>query len=164
MALTRVFVDSNELFPFSVMDLILTLAEDQFFEFVWSEELLDEWERVIVRGGQRSETSARSVASAVRESFKEGRIPPEAYRDKGWPELPDLDDRVHGAAAIAGADVLLTRNLADFPQRLLPELQVASSDEYLTSVFLRRPSDFVSHSAGLLPRSGILRFRIVSTC
>lgn len=41
MALTRVFVDSNELFPFTVMDLILTLAEDQLFEFVWSEELLE---------------------------------------------------------------------------------------------------------------------------
>jgi hypothetical protein len=27
VALIRVFVDSNELFPFSVMDLILTLAE-----------------------------------------------------------------------------------------------------------------------------------------
>ena len=41
--MTRVFVDSNELFPFTVMDLILTLAEDQLFVFVWSEELLDEW-------------------------------------------------------------------------------------------------------------------------
>jgi hypothetical protein len=46
VALIRVFVDSNELFPFSVMDLILTLAEDQLIEFVWSEELVDEWERV----------------------------------------------------------------------------------------------------------------------
>ncbi len=59
MALIRVFVDSNELFPFSVMDLILTLAEDQLFEFVWSEELFDEWERVIVREGRRSQESAR---------------------------------------------------------------------------------------------------------
>ena len=36
-----VFVGTTELFPFTVMDLILTLAEDQLFEFVWSEGLLE---------------------------------------------------------------------------------------------------------------------------
>ncbi len=87
MALTRVFVDSNELFPFTIMDLILTLAEDQLFEFVWSEELLDEWERVIVEKGKRTKESAQSVAATVRESFKDGRIDPRGYRDKEWPEL-----------------------------------------------------------------------------
>jgi hypothetical protein len=114
VALTRVFVDSNELFPFTVMDLILTLAEDLLFEFVWSEELLDEWERVMVEKGKRTKESARSVAATVRESFKDGRIDSKDYRDKEWPELPDIDDRVHGAAAMEGANVLLTRNLDDF--------------------------------------------------
>jgi len=41
----RVFVDANDLFPFSVMDLVLTLAEE-LIDFVWSDELLAEWERV----------------------------------------------------------------------------------------------------------------------
>ena len=63
VALTRVFVDSNELFPFTVMDLVLTLAEDQLIEFVWTEELLDEWERVIVARGKRTKESARSVSA-----------------------------------------------------------------------------------------------------
>ena len=35
----RVFVDANELFPFSVMDLVLSLAEDLLIDFVWREEL-----------------------------------------------------------------------------------------------------------------------------
>ena len=47
--LERVFVDSNELFPVSVMDLVFSLAEHGLFDFVWIDELLDEWERVIVR-------------------------------------------------------------------------------------------------------------------
>lgn len=51
--LDRVFVDTNELFPFTVMDLVLALAEHRLIEFVWTDELLDEWERVIVREGQR---------------------------------------------------------------------------------------------------------------
>ena len=143
MTLTCVFVDSNELFPFTVMDLILTLAEDQLFEFVWSEELLDEWERVIVDRGKRTKESARSVASTVRESFKDGRIDPKGYLDKEWPELPDIDDRVHGAAATEGANVLLTRNLDDFPQHMLPTLKITTSDEYLTSLFRHRQRDFI---------------------
>ena len=44
-------MDANELFPFAVMDVVLALAEDLVIDFVWSEELLDEWERVIVRDG-----------------------------------------------------------------------------------------------------------------
>ncbi len=48
----RVFVDANELSPFSVMDLVLTLAEELVIDFVWTDELLTEWERVIVREAQ----------------------------------------------------------------------------------------------------------------
>jgi hypothetical protein len=65
----RVFVDANELFPFSVMDLVLTLAEELVIDFVWTEELLAEWERVIVAKGKRSPATARSVSTAVRQFF-----------------------------------------------------------------------------------------------
>lgn len=56
----RVFVDTNELFPFTVMDLILSLAEDRLLGFVWTDELLTEWERVIVEDGHRTSESAAS--------------------------------------------------------------------------------------------------------
>ena len=114
MGLDRIFVDSNELFPFSVMDLVLSLAEHRLIDFVWTDELLDEWERVIVREKWRDAASAKSVADTVRQFFDDSQIDPADYRDLPWPELPDPDDRVHAAAAIAGA-VLLTRNLDDFP-------------------------------------------------
>ncbi|MFD5428109.1 hypothetical protein [Streptomyces sp. NPDC127084] len=58
----RVFVDTNVLFPFSVMDVMLTLTEDSVHEIVWSDRLLAEWERVIVREGKRSAESAAAVA------------------------------------------------------------------------------------------------------
>jgi excisionase family DNA binding protein len=44
----RVFVDTNVLFPFSVMDLMLALTEDGIHDVMWTDVLLDEWERVIV--------------------------------------------------------------------------------------------------------------------
>ena len=98
--LDRVFVDTNELFPFTVMDLVLTLAEHRLIEFVWTDELLLEWERVIVREGQRDTASAQSVAAAVRRFFAESRIDPATYRTQPWPELPLY--QVEGWAVLVG--------------------------------------------------------------
>ena len=40
--MTRVFVDTNVLFPFSVMDLMLALTEDSVHEVLWTQALLAE--------------------------------------------------------------------------------------------------------------------------
>lgn len=119
----RVFVDANELFPFSVMDLVLSLAEDLLIDFVWTDELLDEWERVIVREGKRTPETARSVSAAISRFFVTTQIDPTTYRGRVQ-DVParDPDDRVHAAAcAFGGATVLLTRNRRDFPGDFLTE-------------------------------------------
>jgi coenzyme F420-reducing hydrogenase gamma subunit len=48
------------------MDDLLTMSEELLFTWVWTDELLEEWERVIVEGGVRTRESARSVTDAVR--------------------------------------------------------------------------------------------------
>ena len=58
----KVFVDTSVLFPFSVMDLLLALTEDGVHAVVWTDELLDEWERVIVREQRLEGDEARSSA------------------------------------------------------------------------------------------------------
>jgi hypothetical protein len=40
--MTRVFVDTNVLFPFSVIDLMLALTEDSVHEVLWTHALLAE--------------------------------------------------------------------------------------------------------------------------
>lgn len=144
----RVFVDANELFPFAIMDIVLALAEDLVINFVWSDEVLDEWERVIVRDGKRTPESAQRVAQAVRSFFAAGRIDPSTYRPlvEGTPG-PDLDDRVHTAAAIGGrATVLLTRNRRDFPVEHLAAngVKLMSADDYLRDLLRRRPTDILA--------------------
>lgn len=42
--MSRVFVDTNVLFPFSLMDLVLALAEDFVHDLVLTDRLLDEWQ------------------------------------------------------------------------------------------------------------------------
>lgn len=95
------------------MDLLLTLSEDFLFTWVWTDEVLDEWERVIVREGVRTSEAARSVTDAVRMHFGRHRIDPVLYRSYVTDELsPDPDERVHAAACVHGdVDVLLTRNM-----------------------------------------------------
>ena len=141
------FVDANELFPFSVMDLVLSLAEDLLIDFVWTDELLEEWERVIVREGTRTPETARSVSAAIRRFFPTTHIDPTTYRDRTQ-EVPgrDPDDRVHAAAcAFGGATVLLTRNRRDFPREFLAEhgVIVSSADDYLTGLLHRQPTAFL---------------------
>lgn len=134
----RIYVDTSVLFPFSVMDLFLALAEDHVHHLLWTDELLDEWERVIVREHHRSPESATSITDAIREFFADTRIDPASYRDR-IDEMPgpDPDDHVHSAAAIAGgAGILITWDKNGFPTQALQELglRVADPETYLVEL------------------------------
>jgi predicted nucleic acid-binding protein len=112
----RVYLDTNVLFPMTLMDLMLSMAEDFHHDVVWSDFLFDEWERVIVREKRRTPAQASAITDAIRQAFPSGRVAPADYE---WVietvPGPDPDDRVHGAAAIAGgATVLITANLRHF--------------------------------------------------
>jgi len=139
--LKRVFIDTSELFPFTIMDVLLTMCEDFLFTWVWTDELLDEWEQVIVRESVRTPESARSVTDAVRIYFGRYRIDADLYKDKVTDDLsPDPGDRLHAAACIHGdVDVLLTRNLKHFraPAIVEAEVEVMTSDTFLTRLLTR---------------------------
>ncbi|WP_322752780.1 PIN domain-containing protein [Frankia sp. Cas3] len=128
--MTRVFVDTNVLFPFSVMDLMLALTEDGIHNILWTDALLEEWERVIVRSGRRSLSSAAAITAAVRKFFPESEVPFGKFADliTGMPGK-DPGDRVHMAAAVAGhATHIITYNISDFPEAPLTEYGVAVTD------------------------------------
>ena len=112
----RLYLDTNVLFPMTLMDLLLAMAEDFHHDFLWSDFLLEEWERVIVRERHRTPEQASAITGAKRHAFPAGRIAPDDY--EAMIETvpgPDPDDRVHGAAALAsGATALITANLRHF--------------------------------------------------
>ncbi|MGI8663823.1 MAG: hypothetical protein ACR2LQ_11525 [Acidimicrobiales bacterium] len=64
--MARIFVDTNALFPFSIMDLLLALSEDGIHTVVWTDNLLDEWERVAVDEHKRTPPTAAAIAAAIR--------------------------------------------------------------------------------------------------
>jgi len=144
----RVLVDTSVLFPFSVMDLFLALTEDGVHEMLWTDDLLDEWERVIVRERRRTPETAASVTAAIREFFTDGHIERSAYEHL-IDQMPgdDLDDHPHMAAAVAsGADALVTANLGDFPEEPLAALGVlvVGPDSYLCELLAEHPEEIVA--------------------
>lgn len=141
----RVFADTNVLFPFSVMDLLLALTEDAIHEVIWTDTLLDEWEDVIVREHHRSTESAASVTRAIRDHFPESKIERKDYEHL-LDEMPgpDPDDHEHMAAAITGgAAVILTRDVKDFPTTPLADrgLRVMDPDAYLSELADEVPAE-----------------------
>lgn len=153
--MARVFADTNVLFPFSVMDLMLALTEDDVHEVIWTEKLLSEWQHVIVREQRRSAESAATITAAIREFFADSQVPEDSYRHL-IETMPgsDPDDHHHMAAALAGgARVIVTWNQDDFPAADLAArgLEVIDPDSYLLRLLRRFPrevTDTVTRLAG----------------
>jgi hypothetical protein len=141
----RVFADTNVLFPFSLMDLLLALAEDYVHDLVLTDRLLDEWQRVIVREQHRSEPSAARIASHIRAGFADAFVAEAEYKHLlAVLDGPDPDDLHHAAAAVVGrADTLITWNLADFPADALAAhgIAVTKPDPYLCALSERYPDE-----------------------
>ena len=130
------------------MDLLLALTEDAVHQVLWTDDLLDEWERVIVRERRRTPETAASVTSAIREFFADGRIDRSTYEHL-IDQMPgdDPDDHPHMAAAVAaGVDALVTANLADFPEEPLAALgvRVVDPDFYLCELLVEHPEELVA--------------------
>lgn len=133
--MSRVFADTNVLFPFSVMDLLLALSEDGVHEVIWTDALLDEWEEVIVRERRRASETAASVTTAIRDFFADTKVERAEYEHL-LDQMPgnDPDDHEHMAAAAARRPAtILTHNRSDFPSKPLAELgvRVTDPDTYL---------------------------------
>jgi predicted nucleic acid-binding protein len=118
--LTALF-DACVLYPAPLRDLLMRLATTEVFRARWSEAIHNEWTRSVLE--QRPELRTQLARTRqlmdthVMDSLVTG-----YERLIDTLDLPDPDDRHVLAAAIAGgADVLVTKNLKDFPaDRLAP--------------------------------------------
>lgn len=71
----RLNLDTNIPFPMTLMDLMLSMAEDFHHDLLWSDFLLEEWERVVVREQRRTPEQASAITGAIPSSlsFRTGR-------------------------------------------------------------------------------------------
>jgi predicted nucleic acid-binding protein len=114
-----VLLDACVLFPTVMREMLLGTAETGAFTPLWSPRILEEWARATRRLPQGAEAIARSEIAVMRGRWPDAEMSPDPDLVERL-SLPDPDDRHVLAAAIAGgADVLMTRNRADFPTRTL---------------------------------------------
>ena len=150
----RVFFDTSVLYPVSLLDLLMRLAENRIHDIIWSEDLLteldDKWREGRTEGKRvPSEGAAAAALEGIRRTFADTRIDRHAYEHL-IDHIPgnDEDDKLHIAAAKAGGatHIVTSDDSGGFPQDEIAELgiHVHLPDDYLTSLAVEIPDDWPS--------------------
>jgi len=129
-----VVYDANVLFPNTLRDLLIRIAQSGLVQAKWTSQILDEMNTALRRARPdiapaRLDRLRDLMNSAVRDVLVAGHEP----LIDGL-KLPDPDDRHVLAAAIkAGAQVIVTRNLKDFPAEALApwDIDAKSPDAFV---------------------------------
>lgn len=140
-------LDANVLYPAPIRDVLMQLAYSGTYAAKWSAEIHNEWVNALLRNEPHRE---RAVLERTRDRMNA------AIRDclvSGYEELipsltlPDPYDRHVLAAAIVGrCDVIVTRNLDDFPPVALAPfgIEAQDPDEFLCNHLRLAPGHFCS--------------------
>ncbi|MBC6407093.1 MAG: PIN domain-containing protein [Rhodobacteraceae bacterium] len=144
--------DANVLYPTSIRDALVQLASDTLFRARWSDDIHKEWMRALLR-----DEPWRSRAALERTRTRMNAHAPgclvEGYHDLiPSLDLPDRKDRHILAAAITGGcDVIIPRNLKDFPAKALTPHKIKA----------QHPDAFICAQIALTPRAVREAFRKV---
>jgi hypothetical protein len=138
-----VVYDACVLYPAPLRDFLMYIAVTDLYCARWSNHIHDEWIRSVLK--KRTDLSAEQLKrtrelmdSNVRDGLVTGY---ESLIDAV--SLPDPDDRHVLAAAIrAGAHLIITFNLKDFPEKSLQPygIEAQHPDEFLTFQFDLAPN------------------------
>jgi predicted nucleic acid-binding protein len=108
-------LDANVLYPFSLRDTLLRLAELELYTPLWSERILDEMTRNLIEH-RLTDAQAASIEQAMRAAFEEAEIDTAEIARLEPAMTNDPKDRhVLAAAVAADSELVVTFNLADFP-------------------------------------------------
>jgi hypothetical protein len=135
-------LDACVLYPAPLRSLLMYLALTDLFGAKWTDAVHEEWMRSVQRDyPDISRAKAERVRDLMNADVRDCLV---TDYDDLIPALtlPDPDDRHVLAAAIrAGADVIVTINLADFPAATLKTYGIEA----------QHPDDFVIHLLDLAP-------------
>jgi predicted nucleic acid-binding protein len=132
-------------------NLILTLAEAEFFRLRWSAQILGETEAAIADILAKKQAPdhfgiAKKQRETMEAAFADAMVPNYERFLCVTEGLPDPNDAHVLAAAIATrAHVLVTDNLKDFPSHIADAcgIQVLSTDEFLANTIALAPEKAV---------------------
>ncbi len=124
--------------------VLLVFAEAGLFQPVWSDQILTETEHAIPKTlppeAEAKSDHARKVCALLKAAFPDALT---SYAERPvFAGLPDPDDmHVISLALDAGAKVIVTENLKDFPPKLLAGHGLArmNTDAFLAGLILKHP-------------------------
>jgi hypothetical protein len=155
MSSFNVILDANVLFSSSLRDILLRTASSNLYRVNFTDEILEEVCRNLVNKGKMSEPKAASLRDAIKRAF------PAACVDGYASLVPSMtnhekDRHVLAAAVKVGAQVIVTKNLKDFPAKSLElfDIEAQSPDDFLTHLYYV-DSDAVARN--LIEQAGDLR-------
>lgn len=141
-------LDTCVLWPSKQRDFLLSLAVEGMYRPTWSSVTLDELEfHEAAKQRERFEATeieadrrASYLIEQMRRSFSDAEVT-DFERLEGTFGLPDADDEhVVAAAVIAGAGVIVTDNIKDFPRARIP-----------TQLEVIRPAEFAENTVAVDP-------------
>ena len=129
---TSVLLDANVLYPFTLRDTLLRIAEEGFYQPRWTDEILEEVARNLLKNLQVTPVQARRLTEQMNRAFPAARV--EGYQHR-VPMMPNQakDRHVAAAAAHAGCALIVTNNLRDFDP-LPPGVRAVSPDDLLCAL------------------------------
>ncbi|MCL1841010.1 MAG: PIN domain-containing protein [Propionibacteriaceae bacterium] len=142
-----VFLDANVLVPVSFADMLLSLAERGVLSPFWSEHVMTA--ALSAAKHRRPDLPPASVErrfAAMRRSFPAAMVDCADLDPANYPS-PDPEDRlIIGAAHRSPADVIVTRNISDFPAPTLERygLSAMTPDSLLLKLLTTHQSAVVS--------------------
>lgn len=126
-------LDANVLYPFSLRDTLLRLAELELYTPLWSGRILEEMTRNLVERQITTEQAAR-IEQAMRDAFEEAEVDP-AEVERLEPAMTNdpKDKHVLAAAVAADSELIVTFDLNDFPPEACEPVGVEAihPDEFL---------------------------------
>lgn len=140
-------LDACVLYPFSLRDTLLRLAERELYDAFWSGRILEEMAGNLVADGLMPPAGAHRLAQAMRAAFEEAEVPAAAV-DQLEPAMANhpKDRHVLAAAVAAHAGVIVTANLKDFPRQACAPLGVEAvhPDDFLRGLLAQAPGTVVA--------------------
>lgn len=155
--MTVAVLDACVLYPPSLRDLLMRVASVGVYEPRLTDEIHDEWVRNVLKNNPRVTPTQLARTRRLMNQVSTQCLVSGYTARVATLSLPDPDDRHVLAAAIeAGATLIVTFNLSDFPPTILQAYGIRSvhPDRFLSALFDANSDLFLSavhqHRASLL--------------
>lgn len=138
-------LDACVLIPAALRDTLLRAVEKDLYRMQWSDDILEEVRRNLVKMGMSSEKEAESLIREMKRYFPDASVT--GYSSLIESMTNDTKDRhILAAAVVCGAQVIVTSNLRDFPKKALApfHIEAQSPDAFLMHLFHLDPESMAN--------------------